>query len=175
LNGAVLTSPVRVSLTWSASTDNVGVAGYRVDRGGVQIGTTTTASYVDSTVSGSTSYTYVVRAYDAAGNLSAASDARTVTTPPASDTAPPTVPEYLRVTQVTKTSITVAWSPSSDNVGVTRYGAYRNGVFKGTVTTLGVQHIYLTCGTSYSLGVDARDAAGNRSAQATITARTANC
>jgi hypothetical protein len=69
-----------VSLTWNASTDNVGVTGYRILRGGTQVGTTTTTSYTDSGLTPSTAYSYSVRAYDAAGNTSPASTALTVST-----------------------------------------------------------------------------------------------
>jgi hypothetical protein len=79
-----LASPAKtsssVSLTWNASTDNVGVTGYRVLRGGTQVGTATGTSYTDSGLTASTAYTYTVRAYDAAGNVSAASSPLTVTT-----------------------------------------------------------------------------------------------
>jgi hypothetical protein len=87
-----LTAPSRtsnsVSLSWNASIDNVGVTGYRVLRGGTQVGTTSTTSYTDSGLTPSTAYTYSVKAYDAAGNTSAASSALTVTTS-AGNTTPP--------------------------------------------------------------------------------------
>ena len=64
-----------VSLSWSPSTDNVGVAGYRVYRGNTLAGTTTSTSFTDSGLTPSTSYSYTVVAYDAAGNVSPASSA----------------------------------------------------------------------------------------------------
>ena len=74
----------QVALNWNASTDNVGVTGYRIYRGGTQIGTVgTTTSYTDTTVAPNTSYSYTVRAEDAAGNLSDPSTAVSVTTPAA--------------------------------------------------------------------------------------------
>jgi chitodextrinase len=69
-----------VALTWTPSTDNVGVRGYRVLRNGVRIATVTGPSYVDTTVSPSTTYRYRVKAFDAAGNVSAASSRVIVTT-----------------------------------------------------------------------------------------------
>ncbi len=71
----------QVNLSWTASTDDFAVAGYKVYRGGTQIGTSQTNSYVDATVSAGTSYSYTVKAYDVAENLSAASSADNVTTP----------------------------------------------------------------------------------------------
>jgi chitodextrinase len=71
-----------VNLSWTASTDNVGVTGYSVYRNGVAIGTTnSTPSYTDTTVSPSTTYSYTVAAFDAAGNQSAQSAPLSVTTP----------------------------------------------------------------------------------------------
>ncbi len=74
-----------VGLSWTASTDNVGVAGYTVYRNGVALGTTnSTPSYTDTTATPSTTYTYTVAAFDAAGNHSAQSSPISVTTPAAS-------------------------------------------------------------------------------------------
>jgi fibronectin type 3 domain-containing protein len=70
----------QVGLSWSASTDNVGVTGYHVIRDGAAITTVSGTSYTDASVSPSTSYTYQVVAYDAAGN-NAASGTLSVITP----------------------------------------------------------------------------------------------
>src|SRR3954464_3679618 len=61
-------SSTQINLTWSASTDNFAVTGYKVFRGGVQIATSNTTSYSNVGLSPSTTYTYTVAAYDAAGN-----------------------------------------------------------------------------------------------------------
>ena len=68
------------SLSWSASTDNVAVAGYRVYRNGVQVGTASGTTFTDTGLSASTQYTYKVAAYDAAGNVSAQSPGVVATT-----------------------------------------------------------------------------------------------
>ena len=79
-----LTSPSKtsssISLSWNGSTDNVGVSGYRIYRGGVSVGTVSTTTFNNTGLSAGTSYTYVVRAFDAAGNESGASNSVTVTT-----------------------------------------------------------------------------------------------
>jgi hypothetical protein len=84
---AVASSATQIGLTWTASTDNVAVVGYRVERcsGGscttfAQITTTTTLSFADSGLTASTSYSYRVLATDAAGNLSAYSNTASTTT-----------------------------------------------------------------------------------------------
>lgn len=73
----------RVDVTWSGSTDNVGVTGYRVRRDGTLLTTTAATTYADTSVSPATTYTYGVSALDAAGNESPVATAP-VTTPPAS-------------------------------------------------------------------------------------------
>jgi hypothetical protein len=73
-----------VNLSWNPSTDNVGVAGYsvyRTDKGTTPIATVTTTTYADGTVKATTTYSYYVKAFDAAGNRSASSNTVTVTTP----------------------------------------------------------------------------------------------
>ena len=72
-----------VSLSWNASSDNVGVTGYTVYRNGTLYGTTGSGAttYTDATVAPSTSYSYTVDAFDAAGNHSAQSSSLAVTTP----------------------------------------------------------------------------------------------
>lgn len=70
----------RVELAWTAGTDDVGVAGYRIFRDGVEVGTTSATSWTDTTVTPATSYTYHLVAYDAALNVSPPSNTATVTT-----------------------------------------------------------------------------------------------
>jgi uncharacterized repeat protein (TIGR03806 family) len=76
-------APTRVELSWTASSDAIGVAGYRVLRADVQteIATVTTTTYADATVRADTQYIYTVLAFDAAGNTSPQSAGVTVTTP----------------------------------------------------------------------------------------------
>jgi len=69
-----------VTLSWSASSDNVAVAGYRVVRDGVAIATCATTSCTDSSGTIRRTYRYAVAAYDAAGNASELSAAVTVRT-----------------------------------------------------------------------------------------------
>src|SRR3989441_8812 len=66
-------SSSQINLSWTASTDNVGVAGYTISRGGSQIATTSLTSYSDTGLSPATAYVYQVSAFDAAGNVSAQS------------------------------------------------------------------------------------------------------
>jgi chitodextrinase len=77
---ATAISQSRIDLTWSASSDNVAVAGYKVYRNGTEIATTTSPGYSDSVLSCGTTYSYTVSAYDAAGNDSGPSSPVSETT-----------------------------------------------------------------------------------------------
>lgn len=80
---ATPTSATQVDLSWSAATDNVGVTGYDLYRDGSLLATLGTGTtYSDTTVTASTTYTYEVKARDAAGNVSGPSNSATITTPP---------------------------------------------------------------------------------------------
>lgn len=163
----------RADLSWTASTDNVGVEGYWVVRNGVTINQTAGTSYVDTNVLPSTTYSYVVIAYDAASNNSGLSNAATVTTPSEPDTQAPTVPTNLNANVVSSTQINLSWSASSDNVGVAGYRVFRNSVLVASVKTTSYGDTGLSPLTTYSYFVKAYDAAGNVSgASNTVTATT---
>lgn len=83
---AAAVSASQVSLSWTASTDNTGVMGYRVYRDNAQIGTTTSSQYSDTGLSAATPYAYKVAAFDAAGNVSGTSENVSMTTHTASVT-----------------------------------------------------------------------------------------
>ena len=78
-------STTQINLTWTASSDAVGVAGYTIYREGTEIGSTDTSSYSDVGLSASSSYAYSLAAYDAAGNYSSQSAAVSATTAPEVD------------------------------------------------------------------------------------------
>lgn len=92
-----------------------------------------------------------------------------------SDTTAPSTPTNLATTGNTTTSVALTWSASTDNVGVTGYAVSANGAPQGTTTATSFAVSGLTCGTTYTFGVQAFDAAGNHSAQASLTAATAAC
>lgn len=79
------------------------------------------------------------------------------------DTQAPTVPTGLSSSAIGQTSFSLNWTASTDNVGVTAYEIFRNGVSIGTSTTNSFAVSGLTAGTSYNMTVRARDAAGNYS------------
>jgi len=165
---AMASSPTQVNLTWSASSDDVGVTGYKVYRNGVFLASSATTSYSDTTAQAATTYSYTVYAYDAAGNISPASNTATVTTPNQGDTQPPSTPDGLTATAATASQVNLAWSAATDDVGVAGYTIYRNGA--AIATTSGPNattytDVSVAPSTTYTYTVDAFDAAGNRSPQ----------
>jgi len=163
-----------ISVSWSPSTDNVGVAGYGAYAGGVRVGQSTLASNTFTGLSCGKSYTLGVDAYDAAGNRSAQAS-MIASTSACSDTQPPTQPTSVTLSNRTATSISLTWTASTDNVGVVGYGVYKGGTLASTSTTASYTLTGLSCGSSYTIGVDAYDGAGNRSTQATVMMSTAAC
>ena len=97
------------------------------------------------------------------------------TPPPATDTQAPVAPAALAASAVSPTAATLTWGASSDNVGVTGYRIFRNGTQVAQTSALTSVVTGLTCGTSYSLGVSAHDAAGNVSSVSTLPVSTASC
>ncbi len=81
----------RVDLSYAPSTDNVGVTGYNLSRNGVKIDTLNPGNtgYSDVNVAPATTYTYVLTAFDAAGNVSSASAGLDVSTPATVQASPP--------------------------------------------------------------------------------------
>ncbi|MBU8892286.1 MAG: S8 family serine peptidase [Bacteroidales bacterium] len=152
------------TLNWNASTDNVGVTEYDLYRNGTLMASTSATNYNVTGLSASTTYSFYVKAKDAEGNISAASSTINVTTEDPADTQAPTAPTGLSSSSITETSFTLAWTASTDNVGVTGYDVYKNGSLLGSVTGTSASITGLTASTTYAMSVNAKDAAGNVSA-----------
>ncbi len=164
-------------LSWNAATDNVGVTGYDVFQGSTLLTTVTGTTYNVTGLTAGTAYTFSVRAKDAAGNESASSTTVNVTTSQADDTQAPTAPSNLTASNIANTSLTLAWTASTDNVGVTGYDVFQGTTNLGTVTGTTYNVTGLTANTAYTFTVRAKDAAGNEStasntASATTTGST---
>ena len=158
-----------------AATDNVGVTGYGTYLGATSKGTTTaTATTISGLVCG-TSYTVGVDAADAAGNRSARGTLTATTASCPVDSQAPTAPANLTAANPTGSSLDLSWSASTDDTAVTGYRLSRDGDEVGTTTGTSYSFAGLGCGTAYSLGVEAYDAAGNTSIRSTVTASTTAC
>ncbi|HUQ56898.1 PQQ-dependent sugar dehydrogenase [Lentzea sp.] len=156
-----------VTLRWEAAADNVGVTGYDIYQHGQLV--TSVGTVLEGTATGlraDTEYDWTVFAKDRAGNVSQASNnvpGRTKPAPP--DGQAPTAPGDLRATAATTTSVSLAWTGSTDNVAVTGYEIHFDGALKqtadGSATSAAVAG--LTSGQTYQAKVRAKDAAGNLS------------
>jgi uncharacterized repeat protein (TIGR01451 family) len=174
---ATVASGSQINLSWTGSTDNIGTSAYLVERcqaaacsNFVQVamviapGTT----FSDTGLTASTSYSYRVRASDAAGNLSQYSNTASVTTQ-TPDTEPPSAPGTLVATAVSGTQIDLTWGAATDNVGVAGYRVERcTGAgctaftkFGTAITGTSFSDTNLNISTSYTYIVRAQDAEGN--------------
>jgi len=133
------TTSASTNLSWSGATDNVAVTGYDVYQGASLIGSTASTSYTVTSLSPSTTYTFSVRAKDAAGNISSSSNSVSVTTLSGS---------------------TVSYcSASANNTADERIGNVKFGTINNTSTgTAGYENFTsistnVTRGTAYTISV----------------------
>jgi chitodextrinase len=176
---ATAVSPTQINLSWIASADNLAVTGYKIYRDGNQIGTSGTNSYQDTSVSGATTYTYAISAYDASGNTSPLSLSASATTPNAPDTALPVVAVSDPVAGSTVSGSTVSiCATASDDVGVVGVQFKVDGVNLGNEDTSSPYSIIwnTTSATNgnYIITATARDAAGNIGVAAPVVATVNN-
>ena len=162
-----------VELRWSASSDNVGVVGYRIFRDGSALGTSKNPVFRDESAKQGT-HVYTVAAFDASKNVSpmgpkvsiivpaSASDGILATT----DVAPPTAPSNVSAEVLGGHAVRIRWEMSDDNVGVANYMVYRDGSNIGT-TFSATYYDDTTAepGKRHAYHVVARDIAKNESAR----------
>ena len=125
-----------ISLVWSNSTDpNGALVSYIVYRGGLAVGTSTSATYVDSNLVSGTTYAYTVAAIDALGYASPMSLPVSATTQAGSSTASPTVTIIYPPTGATVSSTIIVVATSSDAASrITKVEFYFNGALTQTDT-----------------------------------------
>ena len=150
----------RALLGWRESEDDVGVAGYEVLSGDEVVATVERPAAAPGGLEAG-EHCFSVRAFDGAGNRSAASPPACAVVP---DTTPPTSPEGLEAMAPGESSVVLRWQPSVDDVGVVGYEVLRGEkVVANSVQTAGGDED-LSPAREYCYRVRARDAAGNRSA-----------
>jgi endonuclease I/chitodextrinase len=177
------TTSSTVSLSWTAATDNVAVTSYEIYMNGV-LKTSVSGSNLSAIINGlsaSTTYSFYIVSKDAAVNSSPASNSvNGTTTILIPDTQNPTTPSNLIVTGSSSSTVSLSWTSSTDNVGVTSYTVYVDAALKTTVSGTTAIVNGLTPTTTYSFYVVAKDAAGNFSAPSitvngTTTAISSSC
>jgi chitodextrinase len=174
---ANVVSASQINLSWTPASDNVGVAGYKIYRGGGQIAAVTSGtSYQDTGLSPATAYTYTVSAFDAAGNASNQSSAASATTKAPSPFPAPSV--FLTSpanNQTVSGTITISVS-AADNVVSVQFKL--DGENLGPEETSSPYSLsWDTTGTangSHLLTAVARDAAGNTTTSSGVSVEVSN-
>lgn len=167
-----------INLSWTGSTDNVAVVGYDIYRStngtlGALYTTSSSTAFTDRAVTAGVTYTYAVKAFDAAGNRSSRSNLATVAAiGGAVDTQPPSTPTGLDAIG-DGSGITLRWNAATDNVGVVGHDVYRStngtlGPLLATSSSLSFIDTAAVPGVTYTYAVKAYDAAGNRSSRSNL-------
>ena len=158
-----------IQLTWEASPDE-DILGYHVYMGTSSGSYPTkkdagfTQSHLFQNLTDGKSYYFMVTAYDQMRNESGPSEEATVTIP---DTTPPSTPGNITLSSSSNAEISIHWTASTDNVGVTAYDVARDGMEMGLSQTTSFIDSTITPGTTYLYTVRALDAVGNTSAWST--------
>ncbi|WP_347174389.1 endonuclease [Polaribacter uvawellassae] len=152
-----------IDLSWTASTDNVGVTGYNVYVDDVLTAQTANTTITISGLTTNTSYAFTIEAKDIINNKSAKSTVVNATT--LQDTAAPTVPTNIVASNISGTTFKITWDASTDNTAVTGYDVFVDGNFNVSTTETTYSFSGLTASTTYAVTVLAKDAADNKSAQ----------
>jgi hypothetical protein len=132
-SGTTLTT---TNLSWNASTDNVGVTGYDVYRGAILIASVAGTTYQASGLTASTTYTFSVRAKDAAGNISSSSNTVNVTTLSPPDTQAPSAPTNLNDEWIQRVQLGSINNNSGNNGGYADFTSFSTTLVKGTSNTV---------------------------------------
>ena len=183
MQGAIeITASTTTSVTygWLAATDNVGVVGYErsINNQSSYLSIGTGRTRTDSGLSPSTTYTIFIRAINASDKRSQPlpitfTTAAIPDTPVPTDNAAPVFNGAITESGVTTTGFTIAWPAADDNIGIAGYEVSTDGTTYSNVgTALTKTFSGLLSGTTYTVLVRARDAAGNRSASLTKSVTT---
>ncbi len=157
---ASATSDRAAAISWNASEDDGGVAGYEVYRGEARVTATAALRASEEGLHAGERYCYTVEAVDRAGNRSPRSAPACVTTP---DLTPPSPPSHVAPRSWGEHEILVGWSAADDDVGVAGYELLRDGKVIAKATETQASEHGLEPWREYCYQVRAFDAAGNRS------------
>jgi endonuclease I/chitodextrinase len=157
------TTTYSIDLSWSASTDNIGVSSYDVYVDGNLEASTSNINYTITGLSSNITYDLTVSARDIADNVSPQSAPLTVVTQ--EDTEAPSVPMNIVISDETDVSFKITWDPSTDNTEVIHYNIYIDNIFHDMINISSYTIYELTASTTYSVTLEAVDGLNNTSAQ----------
>lgn len=157
------TTTYSIDLSWTASTDNIGVSSYDVYVDGNLEASTSNVNYTITGLSSNITYDLTVSARDIADNVSPQSAPLTVVTQ--EDTEAPSVPMNIVISDETDVSFKITWDPSTDNTEVIHYNIYIDNIFYDMINISSYTVYDLTASTTYSVTLEAVDGLNNTSAQ----------
>ena len=157
------TTTYSIDLSWTASTDNIGVSSYDVYVDGNLEASTSNVNYTITGLSSNITYDLTVSARDIADNVSPQSAPLTVVTQ--EDTEAPSVPMNIVISDETDVSFKITWDPSTDNTEVIHYNIYIDNIFYDMINISSYTVYNLTASTTYSVTLEAVDGLNNTSAQ----------
>jgi len=157
------TTTYSIDLSWTASTDNIGVSSYDVYVDGNLEASTSNINYTITGLSSNITYDLTVSARDIADNVSPQSAPLTVVTQ--EDTEAPSVPMNIVISDETDVSFKITWDPSTDNTEVIHYNIYIDNIFYDMINISSYTVYDLTASTTYSVTLEAVDGLNNTSAQ----------
>ncbi len=160
LSNITLTS---VNLSWSASTDNIGVTGYNIYVDDVLTAQTSNTSISIENLKTNTIFAFTIEAKDIINNKSVKS--ATVNGKTLQDTQAPSVPADILISNASDSSLKVSWSVSSDNNAIAGYEVYVDGNLNVSTTELFYTITGLNASTTYAIQVLAKDIDNNKSAK----------
>ena len=152
----------QLSVAWVGSTDDGGVVGYGVTFDGSYAGSAMSTTYTFTGLTCGTSHSVSIDAVDAAGNRSTATTGIVASAPcplppPPPPPTAPAAPTGLTVSAVSASGATLAWIPTP---GASSYRVYLGSTTQGDTVATTFDLTGLTCGTTYTVGVDARNSTG---------------
>ncbi|MCG1036974.1 endonuclease [Polaribacter sargassicola] len=154
-----------VDISWTASTDNVGVVGYNIYVNDVLTAQTDNTNTTINSLNTNTTYNFTVVARDIINNLSDASEVVSITT--LQDTEAPSIPANVVTSNISDSSFKVSWDASTDNNAVASYDIYVDENLSASTTDLSYTIVGLSLSTTYTVEVLAKDIDGNASAKST--------
>ncbi len=161
-----------ISLSWSASTDNMRVSHYNIYQNKQLIGTSNTTNYTVSNLSPDTTYSFTVEAVDTSGNRSTSSDVLTIRIQAGSQLPAPSMPTGLVVKGVSQNSVTLGWSANDPKEEVIGYEIYRNGTLVTITKSPTFVDTGLTPDTTYTYQIVAVNISGISKKSQQVTAKT---
>ena len=148
-----------LNLSWEASNDNFGVTGYTIYQNNEAIASTENISYLVTSLTPGTNYSFSVTAYDEATNESDNSEELNITTLNVPQAL--TAPTKLIPVNITQTTMSLNWTASSGGEGYLEYEIYQNGSLIGTTSNIIYNIFNLEASTEYSFHVIAKDSESN--------------